>query len=230
MKRAMVLVLLATGAAGLFMTESNAQPIQPEYYGQFGYAEETALRPYKWMWIGVKGFFFRTREGFVRGNMKTPVVGSVQTIRGVRRGTIDLAEHTWSGALYRSIPPRGHHRNLGRWNTAIESDLALRNISDLVASELIWTWYAWPVQKFVDHYPLESDEKVDIRLEHAERVRDARRTAEAIRQEQRRVVDETPVQRAQRRYLQDTRRYGRRTLPPVDRVETYRGDLRRLAR
>jgi len=228
MKRMVVLVLLLAGAVGFAVSESRAMPVQAEYYGQFGYAEEPALRPYKWMWVGVKGFFHQTRDGFVRGNMKTPVLGSVQTIRGVRRGTIDLAEYTWSGALYRSVPPRGFHRTEGNWNSAIESDLALRNISDLVASELVWTWYAWPFQKLVDHYPLEDDEKVQIRLDHAADVRDARRTAEAIRQEQRRVGDPTPVQRAQRRHLENA--MGRRMVPDHDRVQTFRGDLRRLAR
>lgn len=199
--------LLCLGLLALMLAPS-AQALEPEYTGQFGYAEEPALRPYKWFWIGAKSLGYQTKMGFVRGNMNTPVIGSVETIRGFRKGTIDLGENMVNGILYRAIPPKGYHKIQGDANNYIENDLLLRNASDLITSALVWKWYAWPVQKLVDYAPLESDEKVQLRLEKATEVRKDRREAEMARQEARSPDDETPVEEAQRAYLDSPRYYG----------------------
>ncbi|MBI2431948.1 MAG: hypothetical protein HYV26_03670 [Candidatus Hydrogenedentes bacterium] len=217
-------------AVGLLAGVAGA--LEPEYTGQFGYAEEPALRPYKWFWVGVKSFGYQTKMGFVRGNMNFPVVGSIETVRGIRKGAIDLGENTWNGILYRSVPPKGYHKIQGDANNYIESDMLLRNASDFIASALVLRWYYWPVQKLVDYAPLESDEKVQIRLEQAEEVRQARRKAEAIRQEQRKLEDETPVEEAQRAYLDNPALYGSAKdedkVKARQREEKYTGNLLKL--
>ena len=219
------LMALLLGCAGA------ATALEPAYTGQYGYAEEPALRPYKWMWVGVKSFGHQTKMGFVRGNMNTPVIGSVETIRGVRKGTVDMAENTWNGMLYRQVPPKGYHKTQGRANNYIDDDLFLRNATDFMASALVWKWYTWPVQKVVDYAPLESDEKVELRLEYAEQVRKERREAEEARQAQRRPSDETDVEKAQRRYLDNRALYGSAKSDEKQlrkKEEDYTGNLLRL--
>lgn len=223
--------ILTACIAGLLLASGAATALEPAYSGQFGYAEEPATRPYKWIWVGIKALGHQTKMGFVRGNMNTPVIGTVETFRGIRKGTVDLGENTWNGMLYREVPPKGYHKTQGRANNYIDNDLFLRNATDFMASALVWKWYAWPVQKVVDHAPLESDEKVELRLEHAERVREARREAEMVRQEQRSLFDETPVEVAQRKHLDNPQVYGSAKSEEKQlrkKEEDYTGNLLKL--
>lgn len=194
--------------AALLACAGGARALEPEYTGQFGYPEEPALRPYKWFWVGAKALGYQTKMGFVRGNMNFPVLGTVETARGIRKGAVDMGEFAWNGILYRSVPPKGFHKTQGNANDYIDSDLLMRNAADLLSNAIVWQWYFWPVQKVVDLAPLENDAKVDIRLEEAARVREDRRTAEMVREEQRKFTDETPVEKAQRAYLDDRAHYG----------------------
>lgn len=210
------LVLLVAG-----LVTTQAQALEPAYVGQFGYAEEPALRPYKWMLVGLRSFAWQTQDSFVRGNMNTPVLGSVEVFRGIRRGTFALGENTVNGLLYRPVPPKGYYKVAGDANAYIERDLLLRNAADFASIAIVWKWYAWPLQKVVDHYPLEDDEKVQIRLERARIIRADRKAAEEARNP---LPDESRVLRAQRSYIGARAEYG------ATRKNRYDGNLLRLAR
>jgi len=223
-------LIAAVACAGLAGFQAGAQTVGPAYEGRMGNAEEPALRPYKWMWHGVKSLFYQTGNSFVRGNMHFPVLGTAETGRGLRRGTVEVVESTYRGAVF-AIPPQEEkaYKTLGTTNEFIEEDLLLRNVTDFA-----FTLYAYPALKYVDHYPLEDDEKVDIRLDRAKTIREERKAAQQARretEERRRaeaagteVEPESDVKRAQRRYIGDRADYGR------DKRQEGRGNLLRLAR
>ena len=119
MKRTLLLVLTVT-----FLTPFAAMAVEPAYFGQFGNAEEPALRPYKWMWRGVKALFYQTGHGFVHGNMRTPVLGTAETFRGLRKGTFELSESTYRGLSFAPVPPKGDYKKLSSFNEMIDGDRA----------------------------------------------------------------------------------------------------------
>lgn len=214
----MILALLLLG--GTSHASSNSDVIESAYTGQFGNREETALRPYKWMWHGAKSLVYHTVYSFNRGNMKTPFFGSAEGLRGLRRGTVELGESTFRGANFAEPPhtPRQKAtiREIQTVNEVIERDIALRNTSDF-----LFSWYFFPLIKLNDHYPLEDDEKVDERLREARDIRQARREGQAARTVE---IEETEVERAQRHYVPDRVEAG------AKRNKEYRGNLLNLAR
>ncbi|MBI2421563.1 MAG: hypothetical protein HYV27_01955 [Candidatus Hydrogenedentes bacterium] len=197
---------------GLAMT---ATAVEPAYYGEeFGNAEEPALRPYKWIFNGVKSLVWHTQDQFVRGNMMAPVVGSTLALRGARRGTVELLESTFHGAVFAPPPPKGYHKEKHRANDIIEEDLFLRNSSDF-----LFSWYFFPVQKAVDHRPRVSAARVDEQLQQAKIIRDERKEAQKKREGE---IVESRVKRAQRYYVGERAEYG------SAREREGRGDLTRL--
>jgi hypothetical protein len=208
-------------AATALVAAGQARALEPAYVGQFGYAEEPALRPYKWLWVGLKSFGYQTQDSFVRGNMNTPVLGSVEVFRGIRRGSFALGENTVNGLLYREVPPKGFYKFPGDLNNYVERDMLLRNAADFATIAVVWKWYAWPLQKVVDHYPLEDDEKVQIRLDRARLIRQDRREAAEARNP---LPDESRVLRSQRNYIGQRAEYG------TTRKNRFDGNLLRLAR
>lgn len=208
------------GYATTFRAPGVTNVIEPAYTGQFGNKEETALRPYKWIWHGTKSLVYHTVYSFNRGNMKTPILGSAEGLRGLRRGTVELGESTFRGANF-AVPPHTPQqkytiRETRVANQVIERDIALRNTSDF-----LFSWYYFPLIKLNDHYPWEDDEKVDERLQEAREIREARREGQVARTV---VIEETEVERAQRRYVPDRVEAG------AKRNQEYRGNLLRLAR
>lgn len=218
MRKTLTLLLLLAAAF-----PAASEVIESAYTGQFGYAEETALRPYKWIWSGVKSLVWQTRDSFVRGNMNTPVLGTVETFRGLRRGTFELGEQTFNGCIYKQVPQAKRHEEKGTVNNVVERDLLLRNVSDAMACGLYYRVAVWPAMKVVDYCPVESDEKVQMRLDDAKKIREARHAAE-----QSRMIDsgvyEDRVERAQRQSIGDRATYGNRKL------ENGRGNLLKLAK
>ena len=192
--------------------------VEPAYRGPLGNAEEPALRPYKWLYRGVKSFFYNTGDQLVDGNMHVPFVGSVQGLRGVRRGSVELGESLYRGGVYAPAPAADDYKRLGHLNTVIEDDMFLHNGSDFVFS-----WYFFPAQKAVDCYPLEGDTKVEMRKESARAIRAERAAA----WEARKSIDpnESDVKRAQRGYVGD-----RADLGNTSKSDSYRGNLMKLAR
>lgn len=208
MKRALMLMLVM-----VLLAPFAAFAVEPAYVGQFGNAEEPALRPYKWMWRGVKALFYQTGHGFKHGNMRTPVLGTAETFRGLRKGTFELAESTYHGLAFAPVPPKGDYKELGRLNEMVDNEKARSNFSDLVFS-----LYAFPVLKFVDCHPAENETRVQIREERAKATREAQKAAAAAR--------ETPMdrlERAQRNYLGD--RY-----PTNSGKQSAGGNLLKLAK
>lgn len=211
--RVLAAIMLAVAVLGA----PGASAVEPAYQGQFGNNEEPALRPYKWLYRGVKSLVYHTGDQFVEGNMHTPYIGSVQGLRGLRRGTVELGESLYRGGVYAPVPPKGSYKVLGSANTYIEEDLFTRNSSDF-----LFSWYFFPVQKFVDYYPLEGDTKVAIRQREAREIRMERKEAADARTASDSKADR--VKRAQRGYIGDRADYG------TNKSEMGYGNLMKLAR
>lgn len=195
----------------------GAMAVEPAYQGQFGNNEEPALRPYKWLYRGVKSLVYHTKDQFVEGNMHTPFAGSVQGLRGLRRGTVELGESMYHGGVYAPVPPKDSYKQLSAANTHIENDLFLRNTSDF-----LFSWYFFPAQKVVDYYPLEGDTKVELRRKEARETRAMREEASSMRSPA--DPQEDRVKRAQRGYIGDRADYG------TKKTSMGYGNLMKLAR
>ena len=190
----------AVGA--MILATGWACAVEPAYTGQLGNAEEPALRPVKWVWHGAKALVYQTKQSFCHGNMSTPIYGTVETCRGVRRGTVELVESTYKGSVH-AIPPHGDKGACKRTqeaNRVIEEDLLLRNVSDAAFS-----WHLYPALKVLDHAPVEDEETVQNRELQAKEIRDARKEARPQP-----PADETDVERAQKAYIGERAQYGER--------------------
>lgn len=207
---AMIVAMAALGAPATFAVE-------PAYQGPLGNNEEPATRPYKWLYRGLKSLVYHTGDQLIDGNLHTPVLGTAQGFRGLRRGSVELGESAYRGAVYAPAPPRNDYKNVGRANTIIEKDLALRNGSDF-----LFSWYFFPAQKVVDYYPLEGDTKVDLRKREARDTRSDRAAAAAMRSPKDPSV--SSVKSAQRNYIGDRADYG------TKKTKVGRGNLMKLAR
>lgn len=200
-----------------------------EIRGPYGNLEEPALRPYKWMHHGVKTFFFHTIERLKHGNMKTPIIGTVEVGRGLRRGVFGLGEGFYKGMVCAPPPQPYAYRELGELNTAVEEDPALFNISDFS-----FTWAAFPVMKVcVDNHPLVSEEVVQEHIERAHERDAARREARRERQEAMRAkLEQKRYERVDAGKPLDEKgpaaeMRGEEVIPPEKQL---RGNLLRLAR
>lgn len=126
--KTMMKVLVFTALTLVCVSSSYAVP--PAYNGPMGNAEEPALRPYKWLWRGVKALAYRPAKGFTEGNLKTPILGTLEVIKGVRQGVIEFDESVYRG-LTGAIPPeRGDHKRLGSVNSFIELEPLLNALAD----------------------------------------------------------------------------------------------------
>lgn len=172
MKRAVLLMILAA-----LLAPMAVRAVEPAYLGEYGNAEEPALRPYKWVWRGVQALFYQTGHGFAHGNMKTPILGTAETFRGLRKGTVELGESAYHGLAFAPAPRKGDFKKISTWNETIDNEKVRSNFSDLVFS-----LYAFPVLKFVDKYPAENESRVQIRTERAKATREAQRKSAAERQ------------------------------------------------
>jgi hypothetical protein len=120
---------------------SSVWAVEPAYKGPMGNPEEPATRPYKAMYRGVKALFVQPVRGFKRGNDKMPVIGSVETIRGVRHGGFELVESTYTGMAGKLQPEPAQLQTM---NTLIDSDRRVAALIDgLTAAGLIhWAFNA----------------------------------------------------------------------------------------
>ncbi len=188
--------------------------VAPETQDQFGNPEEPATRPYRWVWHGVKALVFHPLDALKDGYLQAPPTGVAYAGVGLRRGTVEFVESVARGSIFASVPPSDAYKDTQRVNAVIEDDPFLENSSDL-----LFTWYAFPLAKHAQHYPYVSDS------EYADMESDARRTREARREAERaqRDPEETRVERAQRKYLGDR-------MPTRDERDAERGNLLRLGR
>ncbi len=115
--------LSAAEFAALF-NETHRQTIKTPDWEK---VEEPALRPYKSFINGVGAVGYQTVRSFAEGNEKLPVLGSVEALRGFRRGTFAMVEGT-----YKSMAgaPAIDYRYLGQANTTIEREPLLNFAAD----------------------------------------------------------------------------------------------------
>ncbi|MBN2312068.1 MAG: hypothetical protein JXR94_24025 [Candidatus Hydrogenedentes bacterium] len=88
---------LIIGAILAVFLVSAAGAVEPAYKGKLGNPEEPATRVYKAFWRGCKAMKYQTVKAAKEGNEKVPGWGYVQALRGVRRGTVELASSTYFG-------------------------------------------------------------------------------------------------------------------------------------
>ncbi len=176
------------------ITSITASAIEPAYVGPLGNAEEPALRPYKWFWRGFCAFGFQTKEKFIEGNMNTPILGTVETARGIRNGSTEFLYSFWKGILF-TCPPQHpkHYQEKTELTKRVEEDDVWRNVTEFMCSGP-----AFPMLVALDYVYVECDEKVHERLEKAKEIRQARREAQRAREP---VM--SPVEKAQQNYIGD---------------------------
>lgn len=116
----------------------TAQAVPPAYEGPLGNPEEPALRPYKWLFHGVLSLVAHPLEAFKDGNLKMPILGSVEVFRGFRRGAIELDESILRGLVFAPPPPRGSLTRVGYINTFLDDDPFLGHIADFLAGGYLY--------------------------------------------------------------------------------------------
>jgi hypothetical protein len=99
----LLLAVLCTGVAGA---------VPPAYTGQFGNAEEPALRPYKWTWLGLKSLVQSTKDGLASGVEKDPASMLGEGAVGSVKGTGSLAAHMGHGIVGAPLPPKKDAKSL----------------------------------------------------------------------------------------------------------------------
>lgn len=115
-----------------------AQAVPAAYTGPLGNPEEPAMRPYKWLFRGVLSLIVQPVKAFKDGNLKTPVLGSVETFRGFRRGAIEFDESILRGLVFAPPPPRGSLTKLGYINTFLEDDPFLGYLADFLGGGYLY--------------------------------------------------------------------------------------------
>lgn len=197
------------------MITITASAIEPAYVGPLGNPEEPALRPYKWIWRGLTALGHQTKEKFIEGNMNTPILGTVETARGVRNGSTEFLYSFWKGILFTCPPqqPKYYQKKtaLTKW---VESDDVWRNVTEFICSGP-----AFPMLVALDHVQVESDAKVQERLAKAREIQTARREAQKSRQLQMKHIEQ-----AQEKYI------GERIPIKKDKNKKYPKNLLKLAR
>lgn len=119
------------------MMVSAAWAIEPVYKGPLGNPEEPATRPYKAMYRGLKALFIQPVRGFKRGNDKYKYLGSVEAIRGVRQGGVELVESTYTGMAGKRQPDP---KELQTLNAMIDSDRRIAALADGLTAAALLHW------------------------------------------------------------------------------------------
>jgi len=205
-----------------------AVSVEPESTDQFGNPEEPALRPYKWMWQGVKSLFYHTGESLVDGNMEIPGLGTVKVASGARKGTFELLEAFAKGSVYAPLPKdsKEYTRELHTTNEFIEQEMMFRHVLDMAAVAPIGI-YRFAHEEMIPYLPYENATKVEIRKARAAEIREERKAAAEARADAKKSPDEmnkTRVEEAQESYVGDRAKYG------AKKAKSGRGNLLRLAR
>ena len=124
--------------------------------------EEPGLRPVKAIWQGFKAVGYHSSLSLAEGNEKFPGIGSIEVLRGLRRGTIELVSNTYMSMAGSRPRPYTH---VGQVNRFIERDPLLRNAADAAvglgaasaagaAQPAIGAAGIYGTQKIVDRAPL----------------------------------------------------------------------------
>jgi hypothetical protein len=187
-----------------------AQAVPPAYDGPLGNPEEPAMRPYKWLFRGVLNLIVQPVKAFADGNMKTPVLGSVETFRGIRRGAVEMNESILRGLVFAPPPPREDLTQIGYINTWIEDDPFFGYIADFfttatvvgggeIARESVNVAAGVTAgQVVVDLVPMVSPVERELIEARAKDIRFTRRVNRQLKE-----GDESDRDRAQRLYIGD---------------------------
>ncbi len=180
-----------------------AQSIPPAYCGPLGNAEEPALRPYKWFIRGILAFGHQTKEKFIEGNLNMPIIGTVETGRGIRKGSTELLYSFWKGILFaRPQQTPQFYKEETNLTKKVEADVVWKNIGDLAC-----TGPAFPVLIAIDHINIQNDAEVKATLQKSREIQKARREAQLARSKEPSL---SPVEKAQRNYIGDRAQLGRK--------------------
>lgn len=195
---------------------------------QFGNREETALRPYKGFWRGVKAFTYNVVKSLDKGNRKFPGLGVVELGRGVRYGTVELLSSTYMGMAGSRAKP---YRAYSRPNEILDSDWLLRNTADTLGGAVFWghggtiesnlTGAAgvFTAQKVVDHSPVLSEREEALYLSEKPQYTAQRRYLGARMQFREETGDIDFIRRARRQtYVVPRTTAPRVVTPPVPTV------------
>lgn len=156
MKRYILYVLIVS----LVLSSMAAYAVPPAYIGPMGNLEEPAMRPYKWLWFGIKKLWQRPLQAIRRGDEKVPFFGALEVTRGAERGVIELTESVYHGMVFAPPPNKRTYRNAGSVNAFIESDWLFTRVADAVAVTPV-------IVDVLEHIPLRSEEdmkKLQVRL------------------------------------------------------------------
>jgi len=134
-------------AALTLVCVSSSYAVPPAYYGPMGNAEEHALRAYKWLWRGMKALAYRPAKGLREGNLKTPVLGTVEVLKGVRQGIIEFDESVFLGLIGTAPPGPGDYKRLRSVNVYIELEPLFNAIAN------------GGFKLLLERYPLTSEEE-----------------------------------------------------------------------
>jgi hypothetical protein len=191
--------------------QSDVRVVEPTYEGFQGNPEMVALRPYKWAFRSVRSLVHQTFIAFRDGNIRSPIIGTAYTVRGVRQGLVETGEGAYRGLTF-ARPPRGnhfHYKNTNKWNEFINNDWLLRNSTDFLTSVLLMNAMTgsidsndrvallaggWALFKATQHYPYNSQWQEDMASMYAWTER--RRVENAMKRN-----DPDRVKNAQRRYI-----------------------------
>lgn len=116
--------LLAVAALVAALTSAA---IEPAYRGPLGNPEEPALRPYKAFWRGLKALKYHTLHAAKEGDQKVENWGYVESVRGVRRGLVELLGSTYLG-MAGSLPE--DYRQTNEANQYLEKHTRVRVVAD----------------------------------------------------------------------------------------------------
>jgi hypothetical protein len=217
MKRWM-LVLVGLGLALCVGGASYAVP--PAYCGELGNPEEPALRPYKAFFQGLRALFDRSHEALREGNTKMPVIGSVEVVRGMRRGAIDCVEYTYR-SVAGSLPPRAdEYKKAGSVNKYIDEDRDVTALVDFVSCGGV----LFPVVKVVDNHAVKNETKVAARRDEFDQKRAARKEAAAKKVAA--LTEKERLEKCQEQYLGERAT----SIRPKHKKDPYKGNILKLAR
>ena len=217
---------LALLALGMVILAGGAYAVEPAYTGPYGNVEEPALRPYKWAVEGVKGLFWHSGKSVQEGNLKFPVLGTVELGRGIRKGSVEMGESLYRGAIFSALPEKKHeYRNLHAANERIEESRAAREIGEAIPTVMLFTLFGYPVQKLVDRYPARDEMEVAVIKQEKAEKREAQRVAREAKLE---ADPDALVREAQIRYVGDRILIGDGKTEKTPKE--HRGNLLKLAK
>ena len=124
---------IATCTIVALLIAGTAYGVEPAYRGPFGNPEEPALRPYKWLWRGIKATAYHTVSALRAGNEDYPLFGTVYAAQGFRVGLTEFNRSLWRG-MSGSLHIHTDYRETGKVHEFIEQDMLLRNVADAVTA------------------------------------------------------------------------------------------------